>query len=436
LRAPLVEREVDRLDFDWGHGAPAPGVPADRFATRAETSLDLPEGHYEIRTTSDDGVRVLVDGIPVQSDWTWHAPKENVTVLRLPKGPHAIVVEHFEIDGYAVLRLGLRRVPDPLRYAGFYQIDERFLAIRDRVPAMRDRALARIGEVLGERIDDTFEVRFEDGPWAYARGGQVVLGTEALVLGAHDPEATLVHELYHCLQERRLGAAYGSLPPWAREGAALHVAGQFEGRARALLASWEGPIEALVAPFDASDDLRHYASYAAVFRAAEERHGRAKVAALLRALLATADVGRAVDGTLGEGLPAFLDAGAQHARRHFAALDADGGDAMREARRLLRAGEWEAALDRLPRSGTYAVEAAYDRARALHALGRHREALDVLRGEFLPLRSLSAQVAPAVLLEIRLLRALSDPELPRAAARARADLRPFEVYAELRALLG
>jgi parallel beta-helix repeat protein len=105
----LADRTSDRLDYTWAQGAPAAGVPADRFATRAETRMRLPAGRYEIRTVSDDGVRVFIDGRKVQEDWTWHAPKENKSTVELEDGEHTIVVEHFEIDGYAVLRFDLRR---------------------------------------------------------------------------------------------------------------------------------------------------------------------------------------------------------------------------------------------------------------------------------------------------------------------------------------
>lgn len=104
---PLSVAESDRLDCVWGGGGPKDVAP-DRFATRAETNLTLPKGRYELKTLSDDGVRVLVNGKVVQEDWTWHGPKENATLLDLDAGEHEIVVEHFEIDGYAVLRLELR----------------------------------------------------------------------------------------------------------------------------------------------------------------------------------------------------------------------------------------------------------------------------------------------------------------------------------------
>ncbi|HKD99857.1 MAG TPA: right-handed parallel beta-helix repeat-containing protein, partial [Planctomycetota bacterium] len=108
---PLARRTVDALAFRWGADAPADGVARDFFATVAETRIDLAAGRYEIRTVSDDGVRVLVDGRVVQEDWTWHPPKENVSLVELAAGSHAIRVEHFEIDGAAELRATLAPAP-------------------------------------------------------------------------------------------------------------------------------------------------------------------------------------------------------------------------------------------------------------------------------------------------------------------------------------
>ena len=73
--------------------------------------MQLPAGRYEIRTVSDDGVRVRVDGKVVQEDWTHHGPTEHKTVVTLAAGEHEFVVEHFELTGYAVLTFDLRPLP-------------------------------------------------------------------------------------------------------------------------------------------------------------------------------------------------------------------------------------------------------------------------------------------------------------------------------------
>ncbi len=85
-------------------------MPADHFATRAETTLDAPAGDYVLHLTSDDGVRVFLDGKQVFSDWTYHPPKVEAVPLQL-SGKHTLRIEHFEIDGYAQLTAEIDRKP-------------------------------------------------------------------------------------------------------------------------------------------------------------------------------------------------------------------------------------------------------------------------------------------------------------------------------------
>lgn len=109
LAGPPVEtRRVDGLDYAWNAGAVSERVGADRFGTLATCDLDLPSaGKWRLATVSDDGIRVWVDGKLVVDDWTHHGPTPHDADLDLAAGKHAIRVEHFEIDGWAVLRVVL-----------------------------------------------------------------------------------------------------------------------------------------------------------------------------------------------------------------------------------------------------------------------------------------------------------------------------------------
>lgn len=107
---PLATQRVDALVFPWRAGSP-PGVRADRFATRARTEVDLPAGRWRLRVTSDDGVRVRVDGREVLANWTRHGPTEDQVELDLDAGRHTIEIEHMEIDGWAWLEAHFERVP-------------------------------------------------------------------------------------------------------------------------------------------------------------------------------------------------------------------------------------------------------------------------------------------------------------------------------------
>ncbi|HVC93095.1 MAG TPA: right-handed parallel beta-helix repeat-containing protein [Pirellulales bacterium] len=108
----LEERKLGKLDFAWGGGAPSDKVPADHFATVSTTDLELPAGRYELRTVSDDGVRVSIDGRLAIDNWTWHPPVMDRAEVDLEQGPHAIRIEHFEIDGVAQLQFSLTPKPE------------------------------------------------------------------------------------------------------------------------------------------------------------------------------------------------------------------------------------------------------------------------------------------------------------------------------------
>ncbi len=105
---PGLRQKVTNLSYAWRSTGPK-GLPADRFATVAETALRLDKGRYRIRTVSDDGIRVYVDGKRVIDNWTHHAPTEDTADLDLG-GDHVVRVEHFELDGWAHLEFRIERL--------------------------------------------------------------------------------------------------------------------------------------------------------------------------------------------------------------------------------------------------------------------------------------------------------------------------------------
>jgi hypothetical protein len=101
---PVLSREDASIDFDWGPEAPDPTLPADHFSVRWQATLDLPAGRYLFRTTSDDGVRLLVDGEPVIESWQ-PMQGSRAGLADLPEGPQTLVLEYFEAEGLALVHL-------------------------------------------------------------------------------------------------------------------------------------------------------------------------------------------------------------------------------------------------------------------------------------------------------------------------------------------
>ncbi len=115
-----VAAELDELSLRYGMRGPselgisdkvtAAKFGRDHFGMVARTRLPLTKGTWELSTLSDDGVRVTVDGKPVIENWTWHGPTKDSGTLDLSADKTVdIMVEHFQIDGYAVLEFSLAR---------------------------------------------------------------------------------------------------------------------------------------------------------------------------------------------------------------------------------------------------------------------------------------------------------------------------------------
>jgi len=100
--APVLVREDGAIDFDWGSGSPDPALPADNFSVRWTRTLGFNAGTYRFLTSTDDGVRLWVDGTPVVSAWEdQKLPNTYTGELYLAAGQHAITVEYYEHGGGA-----------------------------------------------------------------------------------------------------------------------------------------------------------------------------------------------------------------------------------------------------------------------------------------------------------------------------------------------
>jgi hypothetical protein len=106
LGAPSVVRNDAAINFNWGQGSPAAEIPADNFSVRWTRQAHFgTAGTYTFTATSDDGIRVKVDGTWVINRWQDQA----ATTVRgdqwLAAGTHTVTVEYYEHGGVAQAQL-------------------------------------------------------------------------------------------------------------------------------------------------------------------------------------------------------------------------------------------------------------------------------------------------------------------------------------------
>jgi type II secretory pathway pseudopilin PulG len=102
---PLMCRNDPAINFFWGGGSPAVGVPADNFSARWTRTQDFVAGNYTFRVGSDDGVRLTIDGTRVLDRWGDRSHGIDTITVPLTEGPHTIVMEWYERGGAASAEL-------------------------------------------------------------------------------------------------------------------------------------------------------------------------------------------------------------------------------------------------------------------------------------------------------------------------------------------
>lgn len=102
-----LTRTDPTVNFNWGSGSPASGIAADTFSVRW-TGQIMPQFSqtYTFYTTSDDGVRLRVNGQTIIDNFTDHAPTENSGTIALTAGQrYDIQLDYYENGGGATATL-------------------------------------------------------------------------------------------------------------------------------------------------------------------------------------------------------------------------------------------------------------------------------------------------------------------------------------------
>lgn len=118
--SPALVRTDAVVDFDWGFAAPARGLPSDNFSARWTRSVYLDGGTYRFTATSDDGVRVWLNGDLIIDQWREQAATTFSAERSVNAGYHNLRVEYFDGFQQARIRFGWERIGDVDGWRGEY----------------------------------------------------------------------------------------------------------------------------------------------------------------------------------------------------------------------------------------------------------------------------------------------------------------------------
>ncbi len=97
---PVLVRNDRDINFDWGTGAPAPGLPTDNYSVRWSRKADFDNSDYQFTVNLEGGVRLWLDGRLLIDDWV---ASGNRTVQGssgpISAGPHDLRVDYFKSGG-------------------------------------------------------------------------------------------------------------------------------------------------------------------------------------------------------------------------------------------------------------------------------------------------------------------------------------------------
>jgi LysM repeat protein len=93
---PYLTRQDENVNFNWGWGPPAGGMPTNNFSVRWTGTFYFDEGTYRFYTQVDDGVRAYVDNELIIDGWRDGGSRTYKADRSLYAGNHTIRLDYYD----------------------------------------------------------------------------------------------------------------------------------------------------------------------------------------------------------------------------------------------------------------------------------------------------------------------------------------------------
>ncbi len=116
LTDPIFERRDATIDFNWANGSPDATIDSDSFSVRWTGSLTPQFSEtYTFTATTDDGVRLWVNGQQIIDHWENQGPTPRTGTIALVAGTsYNVKMEYFENSGGAEAHLQWSSASTPI----------------------------------------------------------------------------------------------------------------------------------------------------------------------------------------------------------------------------------------------------------------------------------------------------------------------------------
>ena len=102
---PVLVRDDNAVDFNWGAGSPGANIPNDRFSARWTRALPMDVGLYRFTVLADDGVRLWVNEQLLIDEWHDNQSITYTADASIPGGITPVRLDYYEHQGAALVTL-------------------------------------------------------------------------------------------------------------------------------------------------------------------------------------------------------------------------------------------------------------------------------------------------------------------------------------------